>query len=51
MDTESASLILGDEEDISRYKRLFEQLREVAFSPEDFLALLQEARDNPEEIS
>jgi hypothetical protein len=49
LDTASSSLVLGDNEDVSHYKRLYERLREAAFSPEDSLELLCEARDNPEE--
>ncbi|MEV5412534.1 helix-turn-helix transcriptional regulator [Thermopolyspora sp. NPDC052614] len=49
LDIMPGSLILGDKEDVSHYKRLFDRLRAVAFSPEDSLALLREARDNPEE--
>jgi len=49
LDTESSGLILGDKEDVSHYKRLFERLREAAFSAEESLALLMEARDDLEE--
>jgi hypothetical protein len=49
LDTESSGLILGDKEDISHYKRLFERLREAAFSPEESLALLRAVRDDAEE--
>jgi Domain of unknown function (DUF5753) len=50
VDTESSSLVLSDNEDVTHYQRLFEAIRDAAFPADDSLELLRAARDNPEEI-
>jgi hypothetical protein len=48
LETHTSSLVLGDSEDVTQYKRLYEQLREASFSPEDTMMLLMTIRDDPE---
>jgi hypothetical protein len=50
LDTESSSLVLSDNDDVTHYRRLFEAIREASFPADDSLELLRAARDNPEEI-
>jgi hypothetical protein len=51
LDTESSSLVLSDNEDVTHFRRLFEAIRAAAFPADDTLEMLRAARNDPEELS